>query len=249
MFLSLPYDLAFSILSQDCNALSLSALIIAGNENYSLRSIINDCLKIKLSSLSSSGTFPVPNIKLPHQFKTTLELAEELQFNRNDNDNAETIFNKLSIVSFFENDDLKISTPSHVELSLWCGYGQVKTHDIDMNFGMLALTPIPSWHHKLVHEWGKFSEHGLKLFPRKRHAFPFPLIAVARLKGITATDRFKILEMAQYLNNTNQVLCKNMWISNDCRSLMNIIIMRTSQAFERLPQMNVSSVATKSVID
>ena len=76
--------------------------------------------------------------------------------------------------------------------------------------------------------------------------------AIEQIRIGNTSDESKVENSDGADANDTDVLrkrCKNMWISNDYRSLMNIIIMSRSQAFERLPQMNVSSVATKSVID
>merc|ERR1712151_284923 len=155
-----------------------------------------------------------------------------------------------------------MGTPSCVELPLWCGHLRIKTHSIAKDIGVLVVTPISSWNHKLVHEWSEFSEYGLNVFqtrhynmyfinifkftPRNARSFP----PIVRMKGITTADKQKLLQVAEYLNNSNQVLCKNTRNRHSLSSPMNVIIMTRTQALSKLKEythMNVSPTAIKSI--
>jgi len=256
----LPYEILFTILSQYCNGMSLSVLINVchNNNNEFLKSIIIKSLETKLSILSKNGIFPRRNVLLPYQFRSTLELADELQLNDNisidtndvdddddDNNNLRSISDRLLIVSFFEDYELQIKTPVHVEIPLWCGNLHISNiiPKTTKNISILVLTPISSWHHELVHEWSTFSEYGLILYPRPRNAYPLP--PIARIKGVTKNDTKVLLVLAKYMDNTNQVLVQGYCCSS---SPMNIIIMSRKQVLTKLSQNNIISSHVKNKI-
>lgn len=240
MFLNLPHEIIIVILSQYCDGLSLATLLHTFEGNGILNSIIRKCYEIKVSSLSSRGTYPERNSRLPNQSSCMLELSDVLKFN--EHDNKRSILDKLSIISFFEDHTLQVATPSHVEIPLWCGQLQLKLR-ANIDVGVLVVTPTCFWNHRLANEWRRsFSNSGLNLSVTSRDVYPSQLIA--RIKGATATDGEILLQIAEYLNETNQVLHEQ-YIS----SPMNLIIMSRSKAISKLSETKVQSTAVMSSLN
>ena len=241
MFLTLPHDILVTILSQYCSSLSLSTLLNTYTDDEIMCSIIKKCLKIKLSSLSSHLK---RNASLPYQFRHTLDLADELNTdNDNEGININTLSTKLSILSFLEDNELQISTPSGIELPLWCGELRIRAHGRTYYINVLITTPTTSWHHALVHEWTEFSEYGLELSATPRNACPFP--PIARIKGVTIRDNDLLLRLAKYVDLTNQAFCT---CTHSRLSFMNVIAMSRTQALSKLSQMTISSKIKESMM-
>lgn len=139
-----------------------------------------------------------------------LQLADELKLN--ENDNVRSISDKLSTMSFFEDHELQVATPSHVELPLWCG--QFKFATIRRKINVLLVTPACFWHCSLLTACGSCLWRPWFWRPCSVCERPASLSVlnnarlspITRIIGVTDADKEKLLQVAKHLNDNDKHL-------------------------------------------
>lgn len=206
--IEIPSDAVTYILSEYCDATSISKLAIAISTSNLHGSLLWDVIVLTLNSrvndLRNQGmTFPS---------RSGFDLYKNLSFRPSDG--LSQAAEKFLALSYFEDAKTQLRTAHGVELPIFLGPVTIDFSNPDdrdttrlETVNIIASSPSDTWDHSIVHEWKRYSSQINQCPIQLGHMPPRFVISphVVRIQGLTEEDSEIVKNISEALDKKNLV--------------------------------------------